>query len=84
MLADHKKVLKWLAENSGEEACFPFQPIMKATRLSRQRVRFICRSLRRKGFAEFYSNLWSHDGEPAGSGYCISKAGREAAAQLNQ
>lgn len=35
-----------------------------------------CRSLRQRGLAEFHRGLWSEDGEPAGSGYCITEAGK--------
>lgn len=84
MEPDHEKVLDFLANNSSEEACYPFDPICKATRLPRHRVRFICRLFKRKGWAEFYSGLWTHDGEPAGSGYCITKAGTEAWEALPQ
>lgn len=74
---DHAAVLKFLAENSSEEACYSFGPIAEATGLDRVRVRFVCRLLRRRGLAEFYHGLWSADGAPAGSGYCISAAGRK-------
>lgn len=33
----------------------------------------------RKGLAEFSSGLWTPSGEPAGSGYSLSDAGKEYA-----
>lgn len=84
MQADHEKVLDFLANNTSEEACYGFSPICVATRLPRSRVRFICRLFKRKGWAEFYSGLMDDDGHPAGSGYCITKAGVEAWEALPQ
>lgn len=40
-------------------------------------VRRACRSLRRKGLAEYYRGLMTEDGEVAGSGYCITDLGHE-------
>lgn len=44
--------------------------------LDRKAVRRGCRSLRKKGLAEFYRGLMTDDGIPAGAGYCISESGR--------
>jgi Helix-turn-helix domain len=75
---DETTVLRFLGKYyNGEGGCFPFEPICQATRLNRARVRRACRSLKRKGFAEFYSGLWSDDGLPAGSGYCCTESGME-------
>lgn len=76
MQPDHFKVLKALALFTGRECCWPFEPICEATKLDRKRVRFVCRILRRQGYAEFYNALWNDDGQPAGAGYCISPAGK--------
>jgi hypothetical protein len=81
---DHEKVLDFLVNNTSEEGCAPFAPICKATRLPRARVRFICRLFKRKGWAEFYSGLFDDDGKPAGSGYCVTKAGIAAWEALPQ
>jgi hypothetical protein len=37
----------------------------------------ICRDLRNRGLATFERGLFTEDGEPAGAGYTITKAGRE-------
>lgn len=37
----------------------------------------ICRNLRNRGFVTFERGLFSEDGMPAGSGYAITKAGRD-------
>jgi len=54
---------------------FAFGAITEPTKLERAVVRRACRSLKRKGLAEFASGLWSEDGEPAGAGYRASAAG---------
>ena len=43
----------------------------------RARIRRACRSLARKGLAEYMRGLWTEDGEMAGAGYGITKAGVE-------
>ena len=58
-----------------------FQPLQDTTELSRHEVRRACRSLKRKGLASFMAGLWTEDGEPAGSGYAITEAGRAAVAE---
>jgi len=78
---NERKVLRALcsAWNEYEDFCFlSFKPICKRTRLKRDVVRRACRSLKRKGFAQFGRGLWTDDGEVAGSGYACTKAGREA------
>lgn len=37
----------------------------------------ICRNLRNRGFVTFERGLFDDEGRPAGSGYAITKAGRE-------
>lgn len=61
-----------------EESYFPFAAIMDRTGLDRRAVRNACRVLRRRGLTDFRNGLWTEDGEPAGSGYRITKAGRDA------
>jgi hypothetical protein len=41
----------------------------------RKMIRRACRSLARKGLAEFHSALWSEDCKLGGSGYCVTGAG---------
>ena len=48
----------------------------KGIKLDRKAIRRACRSLARKGLAEYGKGLWSDDGEPAGSGYCAKRAGQ--------
>lgn len=59
-----------------------FDPICRETGLDRKIVRRACRSLARKGLAEFARGLWNEDGEPGGSGYGATKAGKELADTL--
>lgn len=46
-----------------------FASLQEGTKLERKVVRRCCRSLARKGLAEYGRGLWSEDGEPRGSGY---------------
>lgn len=57
------------------EMCVPFRPIMDITLYNRRVVRVAIRALARKGFAEYFRGLTTEDGEMAGAGYCITKAG---------
>lgn len=59
------------------EACVGFAPIVAATGLDRREVRQIVRHLARDGLADYHTPLWSDRG-PAGAGYCITPAGRDA------
>ena len=74
-----QSILRFLASggSSWEPWYFPFKPICQQTGMDRKEVRRRVRRLARNGYAEFCSGLWSEDGMPAGSGYCITKAGRE-------
>lgn len=63
----------------GGELCVPFKYI--ASTLGRSdvpEVRRVTRQLARKGLAEYYRGLFTDDGDMAGSGYCITEAGRAA------
>lgn len=52
-----------------------FRSITRYSRLPRRIVRLSCRSLARRGFAEYRRGLWSEDGEPRGSGYAATVLG---------
>lgn len=75
---DETKVLNCLAGLSCEHYS-SFAPIMRETGLDRATVRRACRSLTRKGYAEYCRALWTEDGEPAGAGYAATKAGASLA-----
>lgn len=61
------------------QRCVGFTPLMRETGLSREQVQQACRSLRSRGYAEFWRGLMDpEDGEFKGSGYGMTKAGREA------
>ena len=71
------KVLMLLSEQHEDYGCLDFKTIGSDTGLDDlKQVRRVCRSLKRKGLAEFHQGLWSDDGEPRGSGYCASRAAR--------
>lgn len=82
MTEPERKVLAYLAEiydhYDGGAYC-GFAPIMSATGLDRKTVRRACRSLKRKGLADFCVGLWTDDGTPGGSGYGATRAGLKTA-----
>ncbi len=79
---NERKVLSVLAEHARwDENYMTFNGIKnKGLELDRKQIRRACRSLARKGLAEYGRGLWNDAGEVAGSGYCATKAGVEAAA----
>jgi len=76
-----QQVLNVLASGSDEYGYFSFAGIKArgGLELDVKQIRRACRSLKRKGLADFCSGLWDDDGRPAGSGYGATRAGREAA-----
>lgn len=80
MTANDKSVLTALADTYdcefGDDTFFAFAAIERRTGLSRRDVRLSCRRLTRRGLARFSAGLWNGDGEPRGSGYGITAAGR--------
>jgi hypothetical protein len=75
-----RKVLEALVNsNSDYEGWWyhAFKYIIGQTGLERKVVRRACRSLARKGLAEYGKGLWNDDGEPAGAGYAATRAGRD-------
>lgn len=74
--ANEVKVLAALASVGGSDfGCLSFRAIGQRVRLKRPEIRRACRSLARKGLAEFHRGLWSEDGEPRGSGYGATRSG---------
>ncbi|SCM71609.1 hypothetical protein KL86PLE_100284 [uncultured Pleomorphomonas sp.] len=43
---------------------------------TKEMARAVCRDMRGLGFVEYHRALWTDEGEPAGSGYAITAAGR--------
>lgn len=69
------EILHEITEPAGER-CVPFSYIAgDPPELDIKAVRRACRSLRRKGLAEYVRGLFNEDGMVAGSGYCISTEG---------
>lgn len=58
----------------GETGYYPFAPLEKKTGLDRRHVRLACRSLKRKGLAQFAKGLMTEDGM-GGAGYGATKEG---------
>jgi hypothetical protein len=77
MSPNEQKVLIALTEEAGDFGFCSFKLLQIHTGLDRKIVRRACRSLARKGFAEFQRGLWTEDGEPAGSGYQATTKGMQ-------
>lgn len=76
--ADERSVLRALASTFCDYGGFGFlgfAAISRRAKMDRARTRRACRSLARKGLAEFQRGLWTDDGHPGGSGYGATKAG---------
>lgn len=56
--------------------CLPFKSVADLSGLDIRHVRRTVRALARKGLTKYAQGLWTEDGEPAGSGYFITDAGR--------
>ncbi len=63
----------------GDFDCLNFKAIARRGKLDPKHVRRSVRALARKGLAEYAKGLWTEDGDPAGSGYRCTPAGRAAA-----
>lgn len=68
--------LYWKTTPMGE-FCTSFRQIEIDAGLSRKVVRDSCRALRKDGLAEFYRGLMTEECDVAGSGYCITEAGKK-------
>lgn len=80
-----QKVLSVLAQGVEYDFGFlGFAGIMSRTHLDRKAVRRACRSLARKGLAVYERGLWNDDGDPAGSGYCSTEAGRDLMGKVDE
>lgn len=77
--SNERAVLAALAAAGDSFGVLSFRGIAARVRLPRSEIRLACRSLRRKGLAEFYRGCWTEDGEPYGSGYAATTAGRAVA-----
>jgi len=64
-----------------EGMCIYTRVIADEAKLSFKDARGGVRALVRKGLAEYHRGLFDDDGMVAGSGYCISRAGRELIAK---
>jgi len=77
---NEERVLKHLAEGYdssgwGEGSYWSFDPIARNLNIERRLVRLACRSLARKGLAEYARGLFNVDGEMMGAGYGATLAG---------
>lgn len=80
-LPPHQRtVLGAFADNAADDYegpwAYSFREIMEWTGFSRAQVSRACKALRRYGFLSFERGLFNEDGQVAGSGYAITRAGR--------
>ncbi len=83
---NEKKVLIFMAESYdsfGGGGCYYFKTIADDVKLEIKQVRRACRSLKKKGFAEYIRGLFDEDGMVAGSGYCCTNKGAELVKIIN-
>lgn len=74
-----KQALRVLAGAYHSEAnCLYLSTIARLSEVEPKLIRRVVRSLARKGMAELVRGLFDDDGRIAGSGYCCTRAGREA------
>ncbi len=71
--------LNEILDDSGEGQCTYFRFIAKHSKLTEAQTRKSVRALARKGLAEYHRGLFDEDGIVAGSGYCLSIAGKKMA-----
>lgn len=68
--------------------CLSFAGILEDKRCgplaTRRAVRLACRSLARKGLAQYQRGLWREDGEMAGAGYGVTRAGAELVSTFDE
>lgn len=68
------KVLRQARDSYLDFCYMDFRAICRRTKLNRATVRRACRSLARKGYAQYGKGLWNDQGTPAGSGYAATSA----------
>ena len=74
--ANEVRILRALNELPDDYGFCSFKSIAAQSGVASCDIRRVTRLLKRKGFTEFASGLWNDDGEPRGSGYSITAAGR--------
>jgi DNA-binding Lrp family transcriptional regulator len=77
-------VLEALARDTCEDYFLPFRVITRRTGFAPDVVRRDVRRLARKGYTAYARGLWTEDGYPAGAGYAITPAGRQALAEAER
>ena len=84
-LTDNERRVLAVLDSVEQDYYLPFGPITaKDGCLNLSQVRDACRSLRRKGLADFSNALWGEDGRMLGSGYGLLPAGRKLLADARQ
>lgn len=78
-LSEEKIEILEVLEALGEGFALSFRGLARRTGLTSELVGPATRLLAARGLAVFARGLWSDDGEPRGSGYGLTAAGRELA-----
>jgi DNA-binding MarR family transcriptional regulator len=77
LTANELLALKAWAGTSEDYGCLSFKDVTDYSGLPRHLVRRTVRSMARKGLAKFYSGLSDDDGNFKGSGYALTRDGRD-------
>jgi len=75
----HKFLNEWAAQDVGMG--FHFKALESRTCLPRDTIRNLCRDLAAAGFLEFSRGCFTEDGDPYGSAYVLTQAGRDFLSQ---
>ena len=76
------KILNVLDDCCGDFGFVTFAFLSARTGIDQRQVRVDVRRMARKGWTEYGKGLWTESGEPAGSGYAITDAGRQQLATV--
>lgn len=77
MSAREEQALRGFANTDEDFGFLSFKEIARRSKLDIRHVRRTVRSLARKGLLKYARGLWTEDGEVAGSGYALTREGRE-------
>lgn len=76
------KILNVLDDCCGDFGFATFAFLSAQTGIDRRQARVDVRRMARRGWTRYGKGLWAENGEPAGSGYAITDAGRQQLATV--
>lgn len=82
LTANEREAVRGLTGTEAPEMFFTFKGVGAHCDLPQHLIRRTVRALARKGLAIYRRGLWTDCGEPAGSGYALTKAGRDMSEAL--